>query len=266
MPDEQEVPLIHRSAEPLPKNVPADNYSIQGPPADVPRERRYVFVQLLFSLTAAEIARQLADLYMRGYALEEALPTYAHLLLASAVIITSWVGWTASEASRGLRPVSVFSWEFFVLLIDVAVVVLYFFLVRSAEMPGASTADVIKPRIVPSANEEAVIVMWIFCLYFVWDLLTKAIVREADAPTSFLQRLAGGRMAERGWISLVCMVLAICMYFYLGNVTGDRAVLLADLALLSLVLLFRALKEKRWLIAFVLLVTLLGASVAAAAS
>src|SRR5947209_7190717 len=85
-----------------------------------PRERRFIFVQLLFSLTAAEVARQSAELVLQGRGFREALPAYAHLVLATCVVATSWVGWSVSEASLRLRVNSVFSWPFVILLTDVA--------------------------------------------------------------------------------------------------------------------------------------------------
>jgi len=63
-----------------------------GDVPDYPRERRFIFVQLLFSLTAAEIARQIADLVLRGRSPWDDLPAYAHLALATAIVATSWVG------------------------------------------------------------------------------------------------------------------------------------------------------------------------------
>jgi hypothetical protein len=86
--------------------------------AGFPRERRFIFVQLLFSLTAAEIARQSAELTLQGRDFWEALPAYAHLFLATAVVTTSWVGWSVSEASLRLTVKNVFSWPFVILLFD----------------------------------------------------------------------------------------------------------------------------------------------------
>src|SRR4051812_41738835 len=102
---------------------------------DFPREPRYIFVQLLFSLTAAETARQFAELVLGARDHVEAAPAYAHLLLAGMVVVTSWVGWANSEASRQSRVTSVFGCPFLILLLDVALVFLYFLLVRSAEIP-----------------------------------------------------------------------------------------------------------------------------------
>jgi hypothetical protein len=196
---------------------------------------------LLFSLTAAEIARALAELTLHDGAWAPLLPAYGHLILATIVVATSWVGWSVSEASLRLRVESVFSWPFFVLLTDVALVVFYFILVRGAEIPKAN-ADV-----QPSARNECDMLALIFAGYFAWDVLTKAVIRDenSNAPMRFAQRFLGPTMWARGWISFVGMGLGLASWAWLWSATGPVAVLLADCSLLFLVLFFRALKEKR---------------------
>ena len=128
--------------------APASVTPQSGTDAGFPRERRFIFVQLLFSLTAAEIARAAAELTLHDGEWASLLPAYGHLVLATTVVATSWVGWSVSEASLRLKVGSVFSWPFVVLLTDVALVIFYFILVRGAEIPRAN-ADV-----QPSARNE----------------------------------------------------------------------------------------------------------------
>jgi hypothetical protein len=227
---------------------PADPVTVQASPqvsgptpaSDFPRERRFIFVQLLFSLTAAEIGREVADLVLRGPPFGEALAAYAHLFLATAVVITSWVGWTVSAASLRLKVNLVFSWEFVVLLIDVVLVILYFLLVRGAEIPRPGEP------VVPSSWNEATAVACIFFFYFVWDVLTKAVIPgdQQGVRTPFFRRLVSGPMAKRGWISFVCMVFGILAWIFLHSASSKVGVLLVDASLLCLVLLFRAMKER----------------------
>ena len=99
--------------------APASVTPQSGTDAGFPRERRFIFVQLLFSLTAAEIARAAAELTLHDGKWASLLPAYGHLLLATTVVATSWVGWSVSEASLRLKVGSVFSWPFVVLLTDV---------------------------------------------------------------------------------------------------------------------------------------------------
>jgi hypothetical protein len=235
---------------------PAAQPQTTAPPADFPRELRFIFVQLLFSLTAAETARQFAELVLQGRTWDGS-SAYAHLVLAGAVVITSWVGWTKSEAGRRLRVDSVFSLPFLVLLADVGLVFLYFILVRGAEIPSAD-----KP-VVPSAFAEAITVAWIFIGYFVWDVLTKAVISAPNASHRFLRRLFEGDMRDRGWISFICMILGILGWIFLSSVTSLPGVLCADAALFFLVFLFRALKEKRRKSASLLVLFALGSGAAA---
>lgn len=229
-----EPPSPIRPAAGVPPAAPA------APPLDFPRELRFIFVQLLFSLTMTEIARETADLILHGYEFWEASPAYAHLLLATAVVITSWVGWTMSAAGRCLRVAKVFSWEFVILLVDVLLVLFYFILVRGVEMPKAGE------QLMPSASNEARTIGLIFIFYFVWDVLTKAVVSEEGAASTFFRRLVSGRMKERGWSSFVCMLLGGLAWLCLSDATGRIRVVLVDTSLLFLVLLFRAWKERGW--------------------
>ncbi len=215
---------------------------------DFPRERRFVFVGFLFSLVVAEIARKAGDLYLQRRApFGDALPAYSHLVLAALVVTTSWVGWSSSKASGGLKVHSVFSWPFLVLLIDVALVVFYFVLVREAEVPEDANKDVH-----PSARPESLILMEIFFFYLLWDVLTKAIIVDdtVTAPERVDKRIGKCIFRERGRISLLCLLISGGLFWTFRNVDQTTFVVLADLGLLCNVLLFRGLKEKadpRWI-------------------
>ena len=76
---------------------------------------------------------------------------------------------------------------------------------------------------------EALWVMVMFWTYFVWDLWTKL-----DAP--------GDAIRQRGWASFVCALLSTGAFLALADLRGTESVVLADLSLLVLVLLFRAMK------------------------
>ncbi len=231
---------------------------------DFPRELRFVFVQMLFALTMGEIARQIAALVAQA-GICDATSSYTHLILATFLVATSWVGWTRSEASKKLRVEDVFSWPFVVLLLDVFLVICYFIVVKGAEMPN-STGDV-----TPSAENEAFWVLIVFVGYLLWDFLTKAVI--IDPPTSssstpvkgsppssgrptLRQRFFGRRFWERGWISLVCTTLALLAWLLLRSASTLQSVVLVDITLLSLVLLFRALKQEKWTVASLLGVAL----------
>lgn len=204
---------------------------------------RHEFVGMMFAVTIAEVGLQIAALVQAGHFVSwiHFLPEYAHLLLATVVIAASWVGWTLSVAPGARHDVKrIFQWEFLVLLLDVALVILYFILVRSVDFE--------KEQVAPhtaSASKVGLTLCWIFFLYILWDILTKVIIflrdRQEEAGKKWFTywlREYGSRMLP----ALVCLGLAGAMTSLFRTV--DRPHLLtADLAFLALVLLFRVLKD-----------------------
>ena len=85
--------------------------------------------------------------------------------------------------------------------------------------------------------------MVVFGGYLVWDIVTKAVISESGSR-NFLRRLFGREFWRRGWISFSCAVLSLLAWSTLHAVSGQEDVLCADMSLLSLVFLFRAMKEK----------------------
>jgi hypothetical protein len=208
---------------------------------DFPRSRRFVFVQLLFSLTIAEVARQVADLRAQGHGLLGVLPAYTHLMLATTVVATSWMGWSVSESSRRIKAKQVFSLAFVALLLDLVLVICYFILVRGAEVPlvGAN------PQF--SAHNEACWISLILWLYFLWDFLTKAAPSRFgrfDSVRAVWNRCWERKFVERTVISLVVALYGSVLCYFLKDLKAFWSVALADFALCCLVLGFRAWKEK----------------------
>lgn len=192
---------------------------------------RHEFVGMMFAVTIAEVGLQAASLVKAGHWVHF-LPAYSHLVMATVMIAASWVGWTLSPSPGARQDVSgVFQPEFLVLLVDVLLVICYFILVKAVDITGEQTI-----RLNASAAPEAHWVIVIFWLYFFWDILTKMVVY-------------GKRPGWEWWwgfgirivVTIFCLVLAYCIQSHVAN--ADPAhVLTADAALLSLVLLFRALK------------------------
>ncbi len=77
--------------------------------------------------------------------------------------------------------------------------------------------------------------MVVFITYFVWDFCTKLLKKNERG-----QYL----MVQRGWASLVCAFLGVLVFCFSEETSDTAPVLLADASLLSLVFLFRAMKEK----------------------
>jgi hypothetical protein len=112
------------------------------------------------------------------------------------------------------------------LLVDVWLVVVYFFLVEGAEriieIRGRKT-------ILPSAYAETSWIMVIFGTYLVWDVLTK--------------RREPRMLVQRGWATLTCTALSVLTFCVLRHTNTSVGVLSTDASLLAIVLLFRAMKK-----------------------
>src|SRR6266571_740366 len=78
--------------------------------------------------------------------------------------------------------------------------------------------------------------------YVIWDIITKIVIPYPSVT------LRGFR--ERGYVSLLCALMAILAFRRFKCIPPDcrRSVLLADAALISLFLFFRAMKQyEHWL-------------------
>jgi len=190
------------------------------------------FVEMLFALAIGQVAIDVGSLVILqmqdSIDLGTSLPAYCHLLLATIVIATSWVGWRNSEVS-GSRIGSVFCWDFVELLVDVFLVICYFLLARLAELPTGSSKT-----IVPDASPETRMIVIVMVAYVVSDLLS----------------CRGGHWSKlklRVWASGVSLVIS-CIALRVLPLDSDnrKSVILRDCALLGLVFLFRAMKLQDW--------------------
>lgn len=194
---------------------------------------RHEFVGMMFAVAIGEVGMQTANL-VQAHNWVHFLPAYSHLLLATVLIATSWVGWTLSPSPGARTDVNkVFEWEFFVLLLDVLLVVIYFILARSVDITGEKEI-----KLNASAAPEAFWVFVVFCVYLVWDLVTKVSLYTKRKRSEPWFRNYGVRIVP----TLVCLILAYVTKRLVEGADPPH-VLTADLALISLVLLFRALKD-----------------------
>jgi hypothetical protein len=193
---------------------------------------RHEFVGMMFAVTIGEVGLQVAAL-MQAKHFMHYLPFYFHLLLATVVITSSWVGWSLSQAPGARQDVKgVFTWQFVVLLLDVFLVITYFILVRTIEFEKGKEA----PRI-DSPNTVALLICLMFIVYFAWDLVTKIFLYEKHRDGNWI-RNCGLRMAP----TIVCLGLSLMVRSQVKAADLVHYVS-ADLALISLALLFRALKD-----------------------
>jgi len=191
------------------------------------------FVGMLFALATAEVAIQTFNVYKFSSDLRNGLPAYFHLALAFLVIVASWVGWGRSEHGRS-RIESVFSLDFLELTLDVFLVTLYFLLVKSVDIDDG------QKKIVLSFEPEILFTALIIGSYFVWDVLTTQT--RQDKEKSFWEVLYERRTPH----ALFCGVLMIAIYWLLwGGTPSWHQCILVDLTLMSVVVIYRAIKDTR---------------------
>jgi hypothetical protein len=198
---------------------------------------RHEFVGMMFAVTVAEIGLQVASLVQQK-SFGEYLPAYSHLFLATIVVATSWVGWTLSRSPGARHDVTkIFQVEFVVLLIDVALVICYFVLVRSVEFD--------RPEKMGALAFKASTAKWlrfIFVLYFCWDLCTKGYLWWKHKTARDLDRWCPN-YCVRFIPTLICLGLAWWVSACVSDDWQNAQVVLADGALIAVVLLFRSTKE-----------------------
>ena len=207
---------------------------------------RREFVGIMFALAVGEVGLQTAALVQAasGNTIQY-LPAYSHLFLALFVIAASWVGWSRTQVASAKKDVhGLFEWAFVVLLLDTAMVVTYFILVRTVDFSDDCRID--------PASRVAFWHVVIFALYLTWDAVTKVAMYPKPADASWVGgwwQLDGEKLREqkqiikRAWPTLICLVLSIVLWrLFVAFDPKHEHLLAADFALLSVVLLFRALK------------------------
>jgi hypothetical protein len=205
---------------------------------------RHEFVGMMFAITVGEIGLQAAGLVQAKHWIHY-LPAYSHLFLATFVVAASWVGWSKSAVPGARQDVDeLFEWAFLVLLLDMAMVVTYFILVRTVDFGN-------EHHRIDSASAVAGWHVLIFALYLAWDVVTKFLMYERPDDMGWWKGWKGVDAAlrkkrrERFWRvapAVICLVISWYLWKAFEPATDER-LLTADFALLSVVLLFRALKS-----------------------
>jgi hypothetical protein len=211
---------------------------------DTDPKLRHEFVGMMFAITVGEIGLQAAALVQAEH-YRHYMPAYSHLFLATFVVAASWVGWSKSVIPGAREDVEeVFQWAFIVLLLDMAMVVTYFILVRTVDFGD-------EHHRIDSASAVAFWHVVIFALYFAWDVVTKVLMYERPGDVGWWRgwkALDAGRKKKRterfSRIVPTVICLGISLYLWRAfNYATDERLLTADFALLCVVLLFRALKS-----------------------
>jgi hypothetical protein len=205
-------------------------------------KRRHEFVGMMFAVAIGEVGVQTASLVRAGNWIHF-LPAYSHLFLTTIVIAASWVGWTVSPAPGARRDVrSIFNRDFLVLLVDVFLVVVYFILAKTVDLVGEK-----EPKLNASARPETLWILVIFGTYVFWDVLTKFLdfLETRNNPPEGRKKQSFKEWCKEYGIRMLPTIFCFLVLWFTKRIfdAADAPhVLTADLALLSLVLLFRALK------------------------
>lgn len=221
---------------------------------------RHTFVAMLFALVAGQIALTTADIVqvlqneaIYNYKLNAAI---SHLILVVVILTTSWVGWSMSviKNDETLQLKTVFSRPYIILLIDIMLVVFYFTMVRMVEigsllvknevtLPLESFKKVVSVG-APSADEEILMLSFIFFLYFVWDIIHDKRVCKRTASSYYIIKTFCNFFV-RSWVSGFFFALVFIVGLFIENASDPNDwvfVVLVDVALMTVVLAFRAAK------------------------
>ncbi|NVK56822.1 MAG: hypothetical protein HWE26_14550 [Alteromonadaceae bacterium] len=227
------------------------------------------FIAMLFALVIATIAQRSTDILFQLTNSWSVLPfkttaisnlfadnwkllsAVSHATLGLLLVSVSWVGWSKSESAGNKEAIArLASWAFILLLIEVVLVTLYFAIASSIEL-AVKDYQVIKNPPKPSSKPEALLVGLVFLVYFIWDIIADVIksplnmnntngLSESSNKSPVLGFLTGS--ITYGFVSFVCMLLALKIYD-LSPLAGDpRIAVFGDLALIALVFLFRSMK------------------------
>lgn len=188
-------------------------------------------IEMAFALAIGEVAMKLGT-YLDSiqYDVREMradhFPFLTHLLLATLLIACSWIGWGKQFRHGGPPITSVFEWQFLELLIDLALVILYFVFIHAASAPPEiGVADLGRHIATVPA-----LMTGIFLLYALWDRISKPFqtYRFRRVSTWVCCVLSGGLWGLGHW--------------KLAASATPWGVVCLDLSYCSLVFLFRALK------------------------
>jgi hypothetical protein len=186
---------------------------------------RWLFVSFLFATVTSEIASKFSTLFLdwrkRG---PGRLPTLAHLILAAVVVMTSWIGWSLDTMHHTYPQVTeVFGFPTVLLVVDFALLTLYYALVKGIDVEKCNV----------NARDASLWSLSILTTYLIWDFVA---VRIHHPVAQFWPRV---------YVSLECGVFALLAFILLKDISAKHPVpvFFADISLVSLFLLYRALKQ-----------------------
>ena len=181
---------------------------------------RHMFVSMLFALVIGQLALESYDVFKNfRWGLdwfEPSINPVLHLLVALFLITTSWVGWSKTFDDPDYPSITgLCSKGYVLLLIDVVILIVYFSLVKSVD-----------PLNVASGIPEAILVMLVFILYFVWDF----IYSNKEISSIMLDVWPSGLSA------------LLCFFVFKMFSEEQDLIWLTDLCLIAIIFAFRGMK------------------------
>ena len=189
------------------------------------------FIEVLFALVVARALDPLAN-YSKipGVGL-------SHLAVAFVLTVTSWIGYHNSwnRPRYFIRFANLPLWQF---VIDVLLVVMYWFTAVSAEGTGTGLGETV------SARPETLCVAIAFTLYCAWDQVGFAIRRSDLYEKSPPSRDVPRRRYVTRWYSVIAIAFAAIVWTV--DPRSSTAIIVVDCLLITVILAFRFTKEMRF--------------------
>ena len=201
----------------------------------LPENPYWVFIGFLYAFIAAEIANRfwkVSGEKLRG----KRVSLWSHLVLASFIVGTSWIAWSQSFKDRSATaPEEVISWQAVMVIIDFAILGIYFsfvsIIVSKRELDE-------KPEPPDHCQKHASYwISLIFTMYVFWDIFAYLIIPWRDKQ--------GIYFLDYSWSSILCACLVWLAYHWLKSIRSDRVlwIVIGDVSLIALILFYRALKQ-----------------------
>lgn len=185
------------------------------------------FVDVLFALVVGAVLQHLQEPWKVGGA------TLAHLVLAGAATVSSWIGYRNS-ASRSEFKIRFVNLPFLQFAIDILLVALYWVLANGVEGLKGS------PRQVPTYKLEVAAVFAAFCLYLAWDLV--GLLMHGNDKYQFKNENLPARQKVTVAFTTVVMVLWVVLTVREQSHHAPT-VIAVDVMLIALVLAYRVVKD-----------------------
>jgi hypothetical protein len=201
-----------------------------------PDSLRFIFVTFLFAVAIERVSTGVIHI-IESASHAHIAQAITHLILAFLIITTSWTSWAANTTSGPHQLKDIFSQEYLLLLLDLALVILYIYLVSAAEIP---TKD--HPDPTPSAIPESRVLALIYAIYVLWDLSRDIFQKASSSRPSVLQFLTA--IVVRCGASTLCMLLALIIVYLASTieVRKPNSVCWLNVAEMANAVLFRSIK------------------------